>query len=364
MANTLTYGFLSLQDLYTQRVNQVGVARVYQAVKESVDEYNRVRDAMMARFMERTILAKEQIELPSSGTLQPLSADGNPLPMVASGKYDVAYPIRGAGVAWGTNRISREMLTLQEADRFTDSAFQQDADWVIRHALAAIFDNVSYNFVDEVGPSGGAGLGTIAVQPLANSDSVVYTRRGGTAATTDTHYLAQAGGVADITNPFVTLRSELVEHPSNTGPLVAYIPTNLVADVGNLAEFVEVADPDINYFNDNANTGPAEILGPGDEIIGKLKSSNFWIVEWSRLPSSYILAASTGAGPFVKMREYQAPSLQGLFTEGFNEDGNHMGQRFLRYAGFGVSNRVAAAVMRVGNASYAIPTGYDAPLAV
>jgi hypothetical protein len=36
----------------------------------------------------------------------------------------------------------------------------------------------------------------------------------------------------------------------------------------------------------------------------------------------------------------------------------------IRYAGFGVLNRVAAMITRVGNASYAIPSGFTAPLPV
>ena len=363
MANLLNYGFLSLEDLYGQRVNTVGIERVYEAVQASVDEYNRVADAMSATMVERTTMVQEYVELPGGGTLQPLTPDGNPLPVVPSGQYTVGYPITGAGTAWGTNRITREMLTVQEADRFTDDAFQKDADWRMRHLLAAILDDVTWTFTDKYGGNGTKGLGAISVLPLANGDTVTYMRRGGD-NTTDDHYLATASAIADAANPFPTIRAELIEHPGNTGPFVAYVSSSLIATTTALTEFVEANDEDVLYDGeDNLPTTPGAILGPGDEVLGKLKSSNIWVVEWSRIPAGYMIVQALGAGAFAKMRELPVPSLQGLFTEGFDVDGNHTGQRFLRWAGYGVSNRVAAVVQQIGNGTYQIPTGYGAPLA-
>lgn len=366
MANAINYGFIGLEDFYSQRINTVGIQRVYDAVQASVDEYNRVADQMMMGWVQRTTMVQEYIELPGGGTLQPLTPDGNPLPVVPSGNYTVGYPLYGAGTAWGTNRITREFLTVAEADRITDDAMQKDADWRIRHMLAAIFDNVATTYVDKYGDgnTGAKGLGSISVLPLANNDSVTYMRRGGSNST-DNHYLAQAAGIADATNPFGVARAELIEHPSNMGPYVSYIPTELVATATALAEFIEVDDPNINYQDgNNLPSAPQSILGPGDEILGKTQSSNMWIVEWSRLPADMIITVATGAGPFMRMRELASPNLQGLFTEGFDVDGNHQGQRLLRWAGFGVADRIAAVVTRVGSGSYAIPTGYDSPLPV
>jgi hypothetical protein len=365
MANTLTYGFVSLDDLYTQRVNTVGIQRVYDAVQESVDEYNRVVNAMMAQMVQRTTMAQEWIELPGGGTLQPLTPDGNPLPIVPSGAYTQGYPIAGAGTAWGTNRITREFLTVEEADRFTDDALQKDADWRMRHLLASILDETSWTFVDKYGTGESTkGLGNLTINPLANGDSVTYMRRGGSTSADD-HYLATADAIADATNPFTDIKAELVEHPTNSGPYVAYVASNLIEAVTGLTEFVEPDDEDVDNRSDTGLAAiPATILGPGEEVKGKLRSSGIWIVEWARMPSDYMIVQALGAGPFVAMRELAAPNLQGLFTEGFNVDGNHTEQRFLRWAGFGVRNRVAAVVQRIGNASYATPTAYDAPLAV
>lgn len=358
---TIAYGFVDLQDMFQERVNTVGVQRIWDAIDESAAEYNRTIEELMAAMVEKTTVAKEQFELPGGGTLQPLDADGNPLPVKPSGSYNVAYPIQGAGTAWGTNRVSREMLTVREANRLTVDAQQKDVDWMRRHILAALFDNVTWTFNDEVGPDGAKGLGSITIQPLANGDSVTYVKKGGSLATDD-HYLAQAAAIADAANPYDDIYNDLNEHPSNSGPYVAYISTSLKATTQALANFVEVTDPDVAPASSAASLRSSLARGFGDEVIGK--TDNMWIVEWSALPAGYILAHARGGGPVLKMREYDAPALQGFFREPHNVDGNHMVERMLRYAGFGVSNRVGALVYYVGAGSYAIPSGYDAPLAV
>lgn len=360
---TTTFGYLRTQDLYNQRITTVGVTRVYDAIRSHVEEYTRVVLAMMAEIAEKTVIAQEQIELPGDGTLQPLDADGNPLPVLPSGSYQVAYPIQGAGTAWGTNRISRELMTVEEAERNTLDAERRDADWMIRHMLAAIFTNVTWTYKDEVGANGAKGLGNITIQPLANGDSVTYVLKGATDPATDTHYLAQAAAIDDTHNPFPTISKELSEHPSNGNRrILVYIPENLKDSVMDLTAFVGIEDGDILDPTD-ATARNVPNPGFGDEVLGKIKGTKCWIVLWGALPDNYMFAKVEGKA-VLKMREYPAGALQGFFPENANVDGNHLITRMLRYCGFGVSDRVGALVMRIGNASYAIPTGYTAPLPV
>lgn len=358
--NTNAYGFIGLQELYNQRVAQVGWQRIYDAVRDSAAEYNRVLNAMIDELAVRLTIAQEQFELPGSGTLQPLDEWGNPLPVVPSGSYKVGYPIQGAGHAWGTNRISRELLTVEEANRFTLDAMMRDSDWVIRHMLAALFDNATWTYNDKVGGNGGKGLGDVTIQPLANGDAVTYVRKGGTAST-DTHHIAQAGAIADATNPFPTIYAELMEHPSNVGPVKVYVPTANIAAVKGLANFVPVIDVDVTPAATARTLSATLDRGFGDEVLGKVDGC--WVIAWGRLPTDYLIGHAAGV-PILGMREYDAPNLQGFFPETHSPDGNVIVNRMLRFAGFGVRNRVAAVVQRVSNGAYAIPTGYDAPLAV
>jgi hypothetical protein len=364
MANVNNYGFIGLADLYNQRISGIngGVQWVWDAIRLSVDEYNRVAGAVLGEFAQTTEMAMEQIELPGDGTLQPLDDNGNPLPVLPSGNYQVAYPIQGAGTAWGDDRVSRELMTVEEADRFTSDSLRRDANWIVRHALAAILTNTTWVFNDKSGGAFGVkGLGDITIQPLANNDTVKYTRKGIAVSAIDDHYLAQAAAIADGANPFPTIKAELHEHPSNMNlPIVAYVASDLVSSIQGLTEFVDKDDPDIRAGNASDTLSGMISAGPGDTVLGKTKSG-VWVVEWGAMPSNYLVAKVLGRQP-LKMREYPAPNLKGLFPERADIDGNHIVKRFIRYAGFGTADRVAALAMYIGGAAYAIPANYSAPL--
>lgn len=359
--NTLAYGFVSLEALLAERVTTVGMGRISEAISESARQHTESINALMSAWVDRNVgnlntTAKERYYLAGTGTLQPLDQWGNPLPVKEAGYYDVGYPIQGGGTAWGTNRVSRELMTVDYANRQTIEAQKRDADWLKRHILAAIFDNVPWTFTDPE-------LGALTVNPLASGDSTVYALNGLPAAT-DNHYLAQANAIDNSNNPFDTIRDELLEHPTNTGPLVAYVPTALRASIEALTVFQEPRDANVQTGSGSDVLIGTVDPGVGDEVVGYIKGSGIHIVEWRYLPSTHMIIHARGAGPFVYMREYPVASLQGLFTENHSPDGNLQETRLIRYAGFGVRNRVAAVVQRIGNGTYGIPTGYDAPLAV
>lgn len=357
MANTVAYGFVGLKHLFDERITKVGVEEIWRAVQDSAAEHSRQMDALLASVVERTTAYKERAYLPGDATLQPLDEYGNPKPVRPSGYYDVAYPIHGAGYAWGTNRVSRELMTVQEANRYTLDAQRADADWMRRHILAALLDETAWTYPDDE-------YGDLTIEPLANGDTVVYVRKGGVAATDD-HYLAQAAAIDDSNNPYNDIYDDLAEHPSNAGPYVAYIPTNLKTVTEGLTNFIEVADPDIvpgNASDVLRNNGEAIKLF-GDEVLGK--TDHLWIVEWKSLPDNYIVSFALGTQmPVVMQREYPVTPLQGYFPEFHSPDGNRQINRLLRYCGFGVQNRVGALVYMIGNATYSTPASYDAPLAV
>lgn len=353
-SNTIAYGFVGMEQMMAQRLTEVGTERVWDAVKDSADEWSRAANAMMSSIVAQTVNFKERYYLPGSGTLQPLDAYGNPLPVQPGSYFDVSYPIQGGGTAWGTNRVSRAMMTVEEANRNTLDALTRDADWMRRHVLAALLDNTTWVFDDPK-------EGDLTIQPLANGDAVVYLRTGGESAV-DTHHLAQAAAIDDANNPFGTIYDELMEHPSNSGPVVVYTATDQVSAIEGLTAFIDVGDPDIIKGTASDRIGSIIDRGLGDEVLGKVDKC--WIVEWRAMPDGYMIAHAQGAGPALKMREYAASELQGFFPEQHSPDGNLQEMRMLRYAGLGVANRIAAAVQYIGGGAYVIPTGYTNPLPV
>ncbi|MCC6490682.1 MAG: hypothetical protein IT364_24565 [Candidatus Hydrogenedentes bacterium] len=353
-ANALAYGFVQYSHLAAERVTTVGEAAIFAAIQESAAEYNRVASEMISMLALPVTKHTDRFTLPGTGTLQPLDENGEPVPVRPSGYYDVAYPIQGGGTAFGKNIVSEALMTVAEANRLTVEALKQDKDWMIRHMLSAMLDNTTWTYTDPQ-------YGSLTIQPLANGDAVVYVRKGGSSST-DTHYLAQAAAISDVANPFPTIYDELMEHPSNSGPVVCYVPSALTAAIEALTSFVPVVDPDIapGIASDRLVANSTAVRGWGDEVLGKVDKC--WIVEARGLPSTHIVAHAIGAGPVLGMRQYPAPELQGLFTRNSQPAGNLTKTSFYRYAGFGAMNRVAAVVYYVGGGAYVIPTGYENPI--
>lgn len=353
--NVLLMGFHDLASVMSQRVSTVGFQVVSRAIQAATEEHNRQIDAMMSIFASRLTDAQRRYLIPGSGTLQPLDESGVPLPVQDAGYYDVAWPIQGGGTGYGQNRVARALMTVEEVQRNVAGSLMRDADWMRRHMLAALFTNVTFTFTDKL-------VGALTVQPLANGDTVTYMRRGGATAI-DTHQLGSATITAAL---FGTIYTELSEHPGNGDRVVVYIPSASVATVTGLTGFVPVGDPDVEIgigTNRLRSGGSADILGPGVAILGKINQC--WVVEWPSVPDDYMIAVAPDAEDTpLAMREYPDAALQGFFTETHSPDGARLQVSYIRYAGFGALNRVSAVVVRTNNATYAIPSGLTAPLAV
>lgn len=362
MANNTAYGFYRIEHLFAERVTAKNEPTIQTAVQQSAAMYNQTMAALLSEVVMPTTDYQLNYQLASSGELQPLDDAGNPLPVRPAGTYTVAFPIRGGGTAFGMDRIARAKATVADFNRITWDTQVRDARWMRRSILSALFTNVAYTYADEQ-------YGNLTVQPLAlTSDGVTYVRNSGDAST-DEHFYAQAASISNAADPFPAWYAELNEHPNNNGPYVAYIADNLVSDVQGLADFHPADDPNIAFGADvtraaqaiDVDTTPrnAVIAGFGDRYLG-YHNAGVHVVSWSALPSSYALVVARGGDPVLGMRQHPEPELQGLFPEIFDVDGNHRGLRWLRYAGFGVMNRVGALAARIGNVSYAIPSGFDA----
>lgn len=360
MTIEIAYGFVGMQSLFNKRVQDVGIRRVFDAITQSAAYHTEMINTLMGILVERTTIVQEEFELPGAGTLQPLDEVGIPRPTDTYGYYKVAYPIQGGGDAWGKNRVTSALMTVQEANRHTIEAQNKDADWLARHIIASVLTKDSWTFHDKVGAGGNRGMGDITIMPLANGDTTEYPVIGKQPQTAN-HYTAQAAAISDAANPFPTIYSTLTRYPGNqNATIVAYIPENLQATVEALTDFREVEDPDVRAGANRDELTASIPVGLGDELLGKV--GKVWVVLWKRLPDNYIFAHARGR-TILKMREYPASELQGLFTELHSPDGARMENRVIRYAGFGVSNRVSGLVHYVGNAAYQNPADYTAPLA-
>lgn len=355
-ANTVLYGFMNLKDVFSDRVEDVGVGVVNTAIDATLAEHNRQMASLMGIFALPTTEYKLRWKTPVNSRLQPLDENGRARPIRALGHYDIAFPLHDAGSAWGMTYKASQKMTVQDANNILSTMLTADRRWIRDHIMAALFTNVAWTFTDEE-------HGALTVKGLANGDTDTYlVQAGADTGVTDTHYLAQAAAIADITDPFQTIYDELNEHPENSGEIVVLIPTGLKATVEALTAFYPTTDDNLRY-----GTGATLLQNPlGVALPGRLlgyHEAKVYIAEWKSMPANYMIAVSTGGSQALAMRQEPETQLQGFNRVAERNDYPFFESQYLRSAGFGGYNRVGALVMRIGNGSYAIPTGYDSPMA-
>lgn len=357
MANQVLYGFHNLSDILAARIVGTNQEAVNTAVTEAVAEHNRQIAALNSLFVERTVMYTERFAQMGAASLQPLDNNGRALPIKPSGFYDIAYPLQQGGAAWGANYVTRVKMTVGDAERATALLIGADVRFMRDRILAALFAAATYAFPDPM-------YGSLTIQPLAlASDGVTYgLATGADTAATDTHQLAQANAIgAGADNPFPAIYTELMEHPENSGDVIAFIPTGLKAAVQALTTFHPIADSNVQTGSGSSVlTGTLGVQTPGT-LLG-YEDSKVWIVEWKSLPAGYIIAVPTGGARALGMREDPEPELQGFNRVAERDDHPFYESQWLRRAGFGARNRIGAVVYRVGNGTYAVPSGLTPPL--
>lgn len=354
MANQVLYGFYGLKDLATQRVSTVDIPVINRAVDATLGEHNRQMAALLDLFVRPTTDYSIRYKQAGARRLQPLDSHGRARPTKSGAYYDLAFPIQGGGDAFGVDYVTRQKMTVQELQDELAAMMIGDKRWMRDHILSALYASANWTFADEL-------KGDLTIKPLANGDTDKYlVMNGADAGAIDTHQLAQAAAIADATNPYPTIYSELSEHPENDGEVIAFIPTNLVATTVALANFIEVADANVEVGSSVSRlVGRLGVAVPGT-LIGYV--DKVWVVEWKSLPDSYIVAVTSGGERPIAMREDPEPELQGFNRVAERNDYPWFESQYLRRAGFGAWNRVGAVVYRIGNASYAVPTGYTPPV--
>jgi hypothetical protein len=351
MTHLVAPGFVDLIELEEQRVMEVGWDVVTGAIELSARLHTEATDELLSSICVEPNAPQELVEAVTRTELQPLEGEfDRPRPVGSLYSYTAGYPMEKGGHAFGTGRESRVKMTVREANKLTIQGLQADANWMYRRILHAWFYDNARTYVDKK-------YGSITCRTLANSDTQEYVKANGTTAT-DSHFLAQADAIDATHNPFDDIYDELMEHPENgmADPIV-YIPTNLKATVTALASFTDDIDPDIvpGSATDTLRNLPA--IPFGDKVLGK--SNNCWIVEWKRLPDSYMVAHCPDAEPFIGWRQDESPELRGFFVESYTDGGVMIATGMIRYSGFAIRQRTAALVYLIGSASYVPPTGYD-----
>jgi hypothetical protein len=355
------FGILNLNTTDNQRtfVNTVGQRIVYDAINELLTRYNAGLRAAMAVFVEtETTQFKERYMLPGGGRLQRRGGQAQSGAVKAAGYWDVAYPLEDFGAQLASSDVAMAYMTMADLDRHLKTIFIQNTNTVRYEILKALVNNTQRTFTDPL-------HGALAVESLANGDSVTYPPvLGSEDEATDDHYLESgyvAADISDTNNPFVTIRDELEEHfGAATGGenIVVFINSAQTAKVEALADFDEVPDRFIRVGDDT--DVPEGLPNVPGRILGRV--SGCWAVEWRWVPASYLMGIFMDAPRPLKVRRDPADTglPSGLTLVATDETYPLLSSHYRHRFGIGVGNRLNGVVMELGNGgTYTIPTGYS-----
>jgi hypothetical protein len=362
MANSQDYGLFQMIDLGLLNPNQtaqtVDSGLLVSAIQMDQQQHNADIDAMLRLFTVETTDYQMEVQQSGGSRNQPLDENGRSIPVKPVAPYTVAFPIEGSGTAWGANDITRVQMSNRDLARTLSQMYRGDFIWVQDHIMGALFNNASYTYRDITGK------GNLTIYGPANADATTYYYSTTNSLATETHFLAQASAIADATNPYPTIKTELTEHPSNQGEVIAFISTSLVATTIALAEFRSATlDADIRQ-PDTATvlTGSLNTSLPVGAVVKGKTDSGVWIVEWPAIPAGYIIAITTNGPRPLARRLFDNAQLQGFRSMGERNDWPYFESQWARYEGYGAFNRLGAVIVRVGNGSYAVPTNYTVPM--
>jgi hypothetical protein len=177
--------------------------------------------------------------------------------------------------------------------------------------------------------------------------------------------VAQAGDIA-TTDPFPTIKETLSQYSSASpnARIVSFVggSTN-VSQIKSLDGFFRVDRTKFTEWGDNVslvNPAADTFIGMGDEVLGE-HEEGVLVVRWKTIPDNYIVSFNLDAPAAIGIREDVSPSLRGLFEITAERNaGNSLMRRYRRKIGYAPVNRTGAMVTRVGNGTYAPPSGYTA----
>lgn len=359
------YGALGIAEAAAERtyVSAIGQQLVYEAVQAELARHSDELNSVIGLFVEgKTTDYKRRYELPGGGYLQPLGTQGAPGGVKAAGSWDVAFPIMDFGASFSRDRVGRAYMTVAQLNKHLDTIMIQDRNTVRREIMKALLDNgggASVSFKDPI-------YGTLALQPLANGDSVVYPPvLGSDDEATDNHYIETnyaASGISDTNDPTKTVRDELEEHfgAPTGGSNIVMLTTPTIANY--IMEELTEADDVVNRFIDpGSNTDIPVGLPAGTPGRVRGVCNSVWIVEWRSLPANYAIGIHADAPKPLMMREDPADTGLGSGLQLVAEDeqfpfkNSYYSHRF----GFAVGNRLNGVVLEFGTGgSYTVPTGY------
>lgn len=363
MANVNILGALGVQDSDYVPLHTYGMGVIYDAQAQILGDHNADLELVESVFIEDTTSNHtDRYKLPGFGRMQRRGSRSRTGEVKASGQWDVAYPLEDFGASVALDRVRWAYLTAEEYNRHVQTVVNQDTDTRRYEILKALFNNTARPFVDE-------NWGSLTIQPLANSDGILYPPViGSEVNSTRNNYLGVAADTTSITNgnnPIPTIVNQLEQSfgtPTGGSDIVIFCNNAQTLGLQGLAGFDTVPNRFVTYGDNVSLVETAGLPLTMGRVLGE--SDSALLVEWRWIPAGYLLAIHMGAPKPLKKRV--DPIETGLST-GLQMVPRDLNMPFLDYEwcnryGFGVGNRLNGVVMDLtaagGAGTYSIPSNF------
>jgi hypothetical protein len=351
----MPYGTLSTFDtLATLRAASGNVAEIgedvaFQSISMALATHNQLLSEAIADFVDDTSDRLRRYGGPDQMSMEELDEYGTARTQKIAAGTTLGFPLKFYGGALQWTRLYFQNATGAELAAQVDALMDADVKNTLKQLKWTLLNPVNSTFedrrVDHVQlPLKGLVNADGAAIPIA-PDGTVFN------ANTHTHYFGTAAFVAsDLTSVINTV----VEH-FLSGKILVLINQGSEATVRGFTGFYPYFDsrltPSIN--NTNATNANLDVTNLTNRAIGIFGPGEVWVKPW--IPAGYVIAIQVGSTQkalVMRTRNAGSGDLQLLFDI---EEHPLRAREYGREFGFGVWNRVAAAVLDTAHASYTAP---------
>jgi hypothetical protein len=373
-------GYSTSGDILTRTRDGQDLNQIWSDYQQALADFNSTRQPLIDLFSFTVTNVIEDIVQPGTERFEKASEFGIPVsirpqPIVAQRAFPFDWYDLRAGytfqfLAGGPNSLGG--ATSQQLDAILSMAMEADNALQFDQVMKSLFNNVNRSAV--------IGVTAYTVTALYNADSSYIPSYNGTAfdGTTHTHYIASGAATLDSTD--LDQVAALVQEHGYTnaaGYTIVILVNKTEGDViKTFRRGVTNNNAQVAVYDFIPATGTGFLLPSGWDVASGSQPGNsfagmdvigmygpYLIVQNAQIPSGYMVAAASAgrssALNVVGIREPEQASLRGLIQKpGNNANYPLIDSFFIRGLGAGVSQRGAAAIMKITAGAYSVPTQF------
>jgi hypothetical protein len=373
-------GYSTSGDILTRTRDGQDLNQIWTDYQSALAEFNKTRQPLIDLLSFTVTNVIEDIVQPGTERFEKASEFGIPVsirpqPIVAQRAFPFDWYDLRAGytfqfLAGGPNSLGG--ATSAQLDAILSMAMEADNALQFEQVMKSLFNNANRSAV--------IGVTAYAVTALYNADSSYIPPYNGTTfdGTTHTHYIASGAATLDSTD--LDQIAALVQEHGYTGAAgyTTIIMVNKTEGdvIKTFRRGVANNNAQVAVYDFIPSTGTGFLLPSGWDVAAGSQPGNsfagmdvigmygpYLIVQNAQIPSGYMVAAASAgrssALNIVGIREPEQASLRGLIQKpGNNANYPLIDSFFIRGLGSGVSQRGAAAIMKVTAGAYSVPTQF------